>query len=240
MVPGGAADPPMAGPTLLAVVTVAETDATNPAATERVGVLGGTFDPVHIGHLMVALEVRHALRLDTMLLVVANDPWQKSATAPVSPAGARLALVRAAVAEINARIGAAALEVSEIEIDRGGPSSTADTLEELARQRPGAALFLLVGSDAAAGLTTWMRPEVVRDAATTVVVERGGREGGRPPADWPHVVVDVPVMDVSSTDIRSRFHDGRPVEALVPAAVVDEIRRLDLYPGVPSRSGGRR
>lgn len=228
----------MAGPTLLAVVTVAETDAATPTTTERVGVLGGTFDPVHVGHLMVALEVRHRLALDTLLLVVANDPWQKSATTVVSPAADRLALVRAAADEINARVGTPVLEVSAVEIERGGASSTADTLEELSRTRPGVALFLLVGSDAAAGLSTWMRPEVVRDAATTVVVERGGREGGRPPVDWPHVVVDVPVMDVSSTDIRARFRDGRPVEALVPAAVVDEIRRRGLYEPAGEVPGG--
>ncbi len=194
----------------------------------RVGVFGGTFDPLHIGHLMIALEVRHALQLDRMTLVVANDPWQKAGTG-VTSAEARLELTRAGVDEINARIGSPVIEVSDAEIRRGGETYTADTLEEMKAHDPTVELFLLVGSDAAAGLPTWKRPDRVRALATTVVVERGGRVGGRPPDDWPHLVIDVPLMEVSSSDLRQRFADGRPVEAFVPPAVIDRIRRLGLY-----------
>jgi nicotinate-nucleotide adenylyltransferase len=108
--------------------------------SERVGVFGGTFDPPHIGHLVVAVNVRHALRLDRVLLVVANDPWQKS-TRAVSPAADRLALVEAAVGDV------AGLEASAVEIERGGISYTADTLAQLHADSADRELFLVLGSD---------------------------------------------------------------------------------------------
>jgi nicotinate-nucleotide adenylyltransferase len=193
------------------------------AAGERIGVLGGTFDPLHFGHLAVALDVRHELGLDRVLLVVANDPWQKSGRRAITPAKARLAMVAAAVE------GLAGVEASAIEIDRGGESYTADTLETLRAMEGSAELFLIVGSDAAAGLDTWKRPEVVRTAATTVVVRRAGRGEGRPPAGWDHVTVDVPSLDISSSGLRERFATGRPVEALVPSQVIELVRSTGLY-----------
>ena len=184
---------------------------------------GGTFDPPHNGHLAIALEVLHKLRLDTMLMVVANDPWQKSGVGAVTPADVRLQLTCAAVDGLDG------LEVSTAEIDRGGESYTADTLEMLMAERPDAELFLVVGSDTAMGLDTWKRPEAVKALATTVVVDRGGRQGGRPPDGWPHQVVDVPALEISSNDLRARFADGRPIEALMPRAVVDAVRRAGIY-----------
>lgn len=189
----------------------------------RIGVFGGTFDPPHIGHIATALEVRHQLQLDRMLMVVANDPWQKSARRGVTGADLRFRLVELAVKDLKAII------VSDIEIHHGGQSHTADTLAELRAEDPSGELFHLVGSDAAAGLDTWKRPDEVMALATTVVVDRGGRQGGRPPSGWPHIVLEVPAIEVSSSDIRARFADGRPVEALVVPAVVCEVRRLGLY-----------
>ena len=189
----------------------------------RIGVLGGTFDPPHLGHLAVALEVRHRLRLSVVLLVVANDPWQKSALHPVTPAPVRLEMVRAAVS------GLEGIEASSLEIDRGGESYMADTLAELDSMHPGADLMLVVGSDIAQGLDTWKRPAELRELATTVVVDRAGRAGGRPPLRWPAMVVEGPALDISSCDIRARFADGRPVEALVPRAVADVVRARGLY-----------
>ncbi|MEQ8842521.1 MAG: nicotinate-nucleotide adenylyltransferase [Acidimicrobiales bacterium] len=194
----------------------------------RIGVFGGTFDPLHNGHLMIALEVRYRFTLDRMLLVVANDPWQKSARA-ITPAAARLSMVVDEVARINDTMGAEVLEASDLEIRRGGATYSVDTLAELHAAEPGAELFLIVGSDAAAGLDTWKRTAEVQRLATTVVVDRGGREGGRPPADWDHVVLDVPLMEVSSSDIRDRVAQGAPVEAFLPPTVSDGIRRLGLY-----------
>ncbi len=191
--------------------------------TSRIGVLGGTFDPPHFGHLAAALEVRHRLRLAVVLLVVANDPWQKSVLHPVTPAPLRLEMVRAAVS------GLEGLQASALEVDRGGESYMADTLQELRWQHPGAELMLIVGSDTAQGLDTWKRPAELRELSTTVVVERAGRSGGRPPEGWPAVVVEVPALDISSCDVRARFADGRPVEALAPRAVADLVRSKGLY-----------
>jgi len=177
---------------------------------------------------MIALEVRHLLALDRMLLVVANDPWQKAGT-DVTPATTRLELVADAVDHVNRQAGADRLEASGIEIQRGGLTYTADTLDQIHADNPGAELFLLVGSDAAAGLDSWSRPDDIRRLATTVVVDRGGREGGRPPDGWDHVVVEVPLMEISSSDLRERIAVDAPVEALLPPTVIDGIRRLELY-----------
>lgn len=189
----------------------------------RIGVLGGTFDPPHLGHLAVALDVHHALELDRTLLVVANDPWQKSADRAVTDAGTRLRMVEAMVAGFDG------LESSDAEIRRGGETYTADTLEDLGAATPDASFFLVVGSDAAAGIDTWKRPDDVRRLATTVVVDRGGVTGGRPPKGWPHVVVEVPSLEISSSDLRERFAAGRPVAAMMAPAVVDLVRSTGLY-----------
>ena len=187
---------------------------------ERLGVLGGTFDPVHIGHLVAAVNVRHALDLDRVLLVVANAPWQKSARR-ITPAADRLAVVQAAVQ------GTEGVEASGIEVDRGGESYTADTLEEL--ERPGRELFLVVGSDVAAELHTWRRPEVVARLATLVVVSRGGSPDVDPGHPWRVEHVRIPKLDVSSSDLRDRAADGRPLEHLVPLAAIACIRERGLY-----------
>lgn len=193
---------------------------------------GGTFDPPHFGHLAIAQEVKHRLQLDRVLLVVANDPWQKSASSEVTDSEIRLSLVERAVAGIDGLI------VSDIEIRRGGESYMADTLFELQEADPTDELFLVVGSDAAGGLDTWKRSEEVMSLASTVVVERGGRHGGRPPTGWPFTVVDVPALEISSSDLRARFAAGRPVDALVPAAVISEITRQGLY-GSGKHGSGR-
>src|SRR3954471_10021926 len=116
---------------------------------ERIGILGGTFDPVHVGHLVAAVNVRHALSLDRVLLVVANIPWQKVGSRAVTPAEDRYAMVAAAVGEVPG------LEASRIEIDRGGHSYSADTLAEVAGAEAGAQLFLVIGADVAGELATW-------------------------------------------------------------------------------------
>ena len=188
----------------------------------RIGVLGGTFDPVHVGHLVTAVNVRHELELDQVLLVVANDPWQKAGSVS-APASERFAMVAAAVA------GIPGVEASDLELRRGGPSYTADTVEELAATHPGAELHLILGSDAAGGLDTWEREAEVRERVRLVVVVRPGAEAARPPAGWSHVVVEVPRLDVSSTDLRARAGDGRPLDWLVPDAAVRLIEERRLY-----------
>ena len=121
-------------------------------STRRVGLFGGTFDPPHVGHLVTAVNVRHALDLDLVVLMVANVPWQKEGTRRITPAADRLAMVEAAVADVPG------LVPGRTEIDHGGNSYTADTLASLAAQYPGAEIFTIVGDDAAAGLRTWTAP----------------------------------------------------------------------------------
>lgn len=188
----------------------------------RIGVLGGTFDPVHVGHLVTAVNVGHELDLELVLLVVANDPWQKAGTVS-TPASDRLAMVSAAVA------GVPGLEACDLELRRGGPSYTADTIAELAVEHPGAELHLILGSDAAGGLDTWEREDEVREGVRLVVVARPGAEAARPPPGWSHVVVEVPRLEVSSTDLRARVAEGRPLDWLVPGGVVEVIRERRLY-----------
>lgn len=188
---------------------------------ERLGILGGTFDPVHVAHLVAAMEARAALHLDRVLLVVAGDPWQKSGQVR-APAQVRLAMVRAAVE------GVEGLEASAIEVERPGPTYTADTLEALAR--PERDLFLVVGSDVAASLATWKRVDVVRGLATVVVVERSGEPAAAPPGEgWRVEHVTIPRFDISSTDVRDRVADGRPIDLLVPRGAVRILREEGLY-----------
>lgn len=190
----------------------------------RLGVFGGTFDPVHVGHLVAAVNARHALQLDRVLLVVANKPWQKQARV-VTPASDRFAVVEAAVT------GVEGLEASPLEVERGGLSYTADTLDELSRRHPAAELFLVIGADLADELDTWERVEAVRKQATLVVVNRPGVRPTKPLSDWKMVSVEIPALDISSTDLRARAATGRPLDFLVPEPAVRVIRQRGLYSG---------
>jgi len=211
-------------PRLPAVGSVTGSGADAPGRRPRIGVFGGTFDPVHVGHLVAAVGARHALDLDRVLLVVANQPWQKH-DRPVSPAEHRLAMVEAAVA------GADRLEASPVEIERGGQSYTADTLEAVAATEPDGDLFLVVGGDVVADLPTWRRVDAVARLATLVVVSRPGAARVDPGPEWTTEWVEIPGIDVSASDLRQRVADGRPLDFLVPAATIDIIRRLNLYAG---------
>ena len=171
---------------------------------------------------MAAVNVRHDLHLDRVLLVVANHPWQKSGRR-ITPAADRLAVVEAAVA------GTEGVEASGIEIDRGGDSYTADTLEQLGAEDAARELFLIVGADVAAELHTWRRPEVVARLATLVVVSRGGSPSVQPGPPWRAEHVRIPALEVSSSDLRARAADGRPLDHLVPPPVIACIRERGLY-----------
>ena len=188
----------------------------------RIGVFGGTFDPPHVGHLVTAINVGHALGLDRVILMVANVPWQKVGTRSITPADDRLAMVEAAVADVPR------LVAGDHEIRAGGDSYTADTIAALAEEFPGAELFVVLGDDAAAGIRTWSRADEVIDKARLVVVDRPGEpvslDGD---VDW--VRVQVPRLEVSSTDLRARWMDGRPLDYLVTEDVLDVVRERGLY-----------
>jgi nicotinate-nucleotide adenylyltransferase len=171
--------------------------------------------------LVTAVNVRHALRLDVVLLVVANSPWQKEGTRAISSAEDRFALAQAAVGDVDG------IEASRIELDRGGPSYTADTLRSLRNEIPDGEFFTILGADAAAGLTTWSRHEEVVAGSHLVVIDRPGMQGELPVGVvW--LRVEVPHLEVSSTDLRARVLDGRPLDYLVTPAVLDEmvVRRM--------------
>jgi nicotinate-nucleotide adenylyltransferase len=187
------------------------------------GVLGGTFDPPHFGHLAVASAVRDALSLDEVLLVVANDPWQKVGRRDLSPAQDRLAMVRAAVE------GLPGVQASAIEIERGGPSYMVETLGELKQQAPERPLFLILGADAAALLDTWVRHEELPDLATLVIVDRPGYGTSGEPAGWHVIHVTGPESPVSSSSVRETIASGGAVENFVPGQVLLQIRQRGLY-----------
>lgn len=193
----------------------------------RIGLFGGTFDPPHVGHLVTAVNVRHALELDEVILMVANVPWQKEGTRAITPAEDRLAMVEAAVR------GVPGLVAGRWEIDRGGPSYTAETLEALTQTWPGAQFFTIIGDDAAAGLHTWERIDTVCRLSDIVVVDRPGHHVPVPPGaldlEDRCLHVEVPHLEVSSTDLRARFVDGRPLDYLVIEPVLAVIRERSLY-----------
>ncbi len=191
-------------------------------ASLRIGLFGGTFDPPHVGHLVTAVNVRHALNLDIVILMVANDPWQKSGSRDVTTAEDRFAMVEAAVSVVDGVVA------GRDEIDRGGPSYTADTLMSLAEKHQGAELFTIVGDDAAAGLTSWTRVEQVADYSQLVVVDRPG-VAVELPQQFNWLRVESPRLEVSSTDLRSRFSDGRPLDYLVTEPVLRVIEERGLY-----------
>lgn len=187
---------------------------------QRVGILGGTFDPIHVGHIAAAAEARVACRLDCVMLVPAADPWQKRDQV-VGSAADRMAMVEAAAAAVEG------IEASRVEIERTGPSVTADTLEAL--QGPDRQLFLILGSDAVRNMPTWRRLDDTKRLATVVVIERLG-DGVDPPGEgWSVEHVAIPRIDMSSSELRERLVDGRPVDGWIPPAVVRVIRERGIY-----------
>ncbi len=197
---------------------------------ERLGLFGGTFDPPHCGHLAAAVAARDALQLDRVLMVVANDPWQKSPYRTVTPAVDRLAMVEAAVE------GLCSVEADRSEIDRGGPTYTVDTVESqvaAARSQGRSAphIFLVVGSDVLPGLSTWERVAELRRRVTLAVVSRPGAPVRHHPRGWEMVEVQIEGVDISSSQVKARLEHGESVEGMVPDPVIRCIRLRHLYAG---------
>ncbi len=195
----------------------------------KLGILGGTFNPPHLGHLLLGQEAYVALDLDEVVLIPAGEPPHKPEDEEPG-AEHRLALCRAAVQ------GDPRLTVSDVESRREGPSYTADTLRELSAQSPDTELHLILGGDAAAGLPWWREPEQVLLHATLAVAERAGagRRGIEQaleliPARVRINFFSMPTMDISSTLVRERVREGRPLRYLVPDAVAQYISEHGLY-----------
>ena len=178
--------------------------------TTKIGLFGGTFDPIHVGHLAVASAASYGLSLDRVVFVVAHRPWQKVGTRSIADSQLRLAMVRAAVQ------GRSDFEASSIEIDRGGTSYTIDTLETLSKIEPDATFVLVVGSDVVGDLDKWHRHDELRDLCSLGIVDRPGDVGVEPPAGWSYERVGAPLVDLSSSVLRVRLAAGEPVDYLVP------------------------
>ncbi|MCL4118447.1 UNVERIFIED_CONTAM: hypothetical protein GTU68_041656 [Idotea baltica] len=181
----------------------------------RIGIFGGTFDPIHVGHLAVASAAAHGMQLDQVLLVVAHQPWQKVGTRQISDSALRLAMVAAATADRDD------LVASSLEIDRGGSSYSIDTVEQLRIEQPEAELVLVIGSDVVADLHTWHRHDELREMVTVGVVDRPGDIGAEPPPGWTIERIAAPLVDLSSSLLRARLAAGEPVDYLVPRAALD-------------------
>jgi nicotinate-nucleotide adenylyltransferase len=194
----------------------------------RLGIFGGTFDPIHVGHLVAAVNARSLLELDEVALVVANEPWQKVGERVITSAADRFAVVEAAVA------GTRGISASAMEIERGGTSYTIDTVEALQRRDPDIELFLIIGADVVQELPSWKRVEDLRALVTLVIVNRPGtsdssqRSGDRLEG-WRAHSLEIPALEISSTDLRDRAASGRPLEFLVPDAAIRVIEERGLY-----------
>ncbi|MDU0293404.1 nicotinate-nucleotide adenylyltransferase [Saccharothrix longispora] len=189
----------------------------------RIGVMGGTFDPVHHGHLVAASEVQARFDLDEVVFVPTGQPWQKSER-EVSPAEDRYLMTVVATAS-NPRFS-----VSRVDIDRPGPTYTVDTLADLKAAHPDADLFFITGADALEQILSWRRADDVFALAHFIGVTRPGYE-----LDDTHLppgavsLVEVPAMAISSTAVRARTASGLPVWYLVPDGVVQYISKRRLY-----------
>lgn len=187
-----------------------------------IGVMGGTFDPVHHGHLVAASEVAHRFGLREVVFVPTGMPWQKD---PPTPAEHRHLMTVIATAT-DPRF-----TVSRVDIDRPGPTYAVDTLTDLREHYgPGAMLHFITGTDALARIPTWRDPERVLSLTRFIGVTRPDHPvdiGGVPPESVR--IVEIPALAISSTDIRSRVRRGSPIDYLVPAAVASYIAKHDLY-----------
>ncbi|HET7760774.1 MAG TPA: nicotinate-nucleotide adenylyltransferase [Phycicoccus sp.] len=193
----------------------------------RLGVMGGTFDPIHHGHLVAASEVQSLLGLDEVVFVPTGQPWQKEVR-EVSPAEHRYLMTVIATAS-NPRF-----TVSRVDIDRPGLTYTVDTLRDLHAQRPDAELYFITGADALAQILSWKDAEELWQLAHFVGVTRPGyvlSELGLPEDGV--TLQEVPAMAISSTDCRERVQAGEPVWYLVPDGVVQYISKYHLYRGAP-------
>jgi len=185
--------------------------------------MGGSFDPVHLGHLRAAENAREALELDEVLFVPAAEPPHKPASS-LSPARDRLAMVTLAVA------GNPAFVVSDLELRRSGPSYTVDTLSHLARERAGDKLFLIVGSDTLGEMSSWREPERIFGLSTIAVADRPGADAPPAPSPAARVVrVGGPGLFVSASEVRRRVREGRSIRYLLPDTVAAYISTHGLY-----------
>ncbi|WP_296195209.1 nicotinate-nucleotide adenylyltransferase [uncultured Microbacterium sp.] len=198
---------------------------TTASTRARLGVMGGTFDPIHNGHLVAASEVAHAFGLDEVVFVPTGQPWQKSDVTDSEDRYLMAVIATASNPEFT---------VSRVDIDRTGPTYTIDTLRDLKAARPDADLFFISGADAVAQILSWRDHDGLWDLAHFIAVSRPGHvlDTTSIPADDVSQL-EVPALSISSTDVRARVRKGAPVWYLVPDGVVQYISKHDLYRSTP-------
>ena len=208
---------------------------------KRIGLLGGTFDPVHYGHLRTALEIKNALKLDELRLIPCAEPVHRAAT--IASAEQRLLLLKMALTEFPE------MQVDDSEIRRGGKSWTVDTVKDFAEQEPAASFFLLLGADAYAGFTDWHQWSIILQLANLIVMRRPGYQINRKSASGKLLeqhevksisdladlkaggilIYDVMPSAISSSEIRQRLREQKPVDHFLPPAVLKGIKDFSLY-----------
>lgn len=192
-------------------------------AERRLGIMGGTFDPIHLGHLVTAEQARADLGLDEVVFVPAGRPWQKDGT---TPAGHRYLMT------VLATAANPSFTISRIEIDRHGPTYTVETLRAVRRARPDDHLFFITGADAIVNILTWKDADECLELADFVAATRPGHDtvGLTELGVADRVTfLDVPALAISSTDVRERFSAGRSVRYLIPREVEEYARKHGLY-----------
>ncbi len=188
----------------------------------RIGLFGGTFDPVHLGHLLVAQAAREELALSRLYFIPAAQSPFKPHASP-APAAERLRMLRLALA------GQSDCEIDVQELERGAISYTIDTVQDYVRRFPGARLYYLIGADHAALLPKWRAAEELARLVEFIVIPRPGQPGGQPPAPFRSVYLQGFPLGVSSSQVRERVRAGRAIDWLVGAAVAEAIRNNRLY-----------
>ena len=198
----------------------------------RIGVFGGTFDPPHIGHTSAALSAMKKLELDSVLMIVANDPWQKTDqnlnlsdfdTPTVSTPRDRFEMLKRALNEHED------LTADDMEILRGGRTYTIDTVSELNNRFPESEFFLLIGSDVAKDFDSWREPQEICRKVNVVVLTRPGTDQSEIDEDWNFSFLDIQAIDVSAKEIRLRVSTGKPLEGMVSHSVEEYILSAGLY-----------
>ena len=190
----------------------------------RLGVMGGTFDPIHHGHLVAASEVASVFKLDEVIFVPTGQPWQKGEVTE----GEHRYLMSVIATASNPRF-----KVSRVDIDREGPTYTVDTLRDIKAAYPDAELFFITGADAVAQILAWKDVDKIWELAHFIAVSRPGHKLVIPDVPTGAIeTLEIPALAISSTDIRRRLADTKPIWYLVPDGIVQYIAKHNLYSGV--------